>query len=332
MRKCIIIGVICVCLLSSSVNATNEVAEHALADMTAEECLEILEENGLTVPEEFQNMEELEKFVQTIAAAVEDDSAYNLVFNYDGTQQFANAIKEAVNTYYGRETQSSSTGIMPLAVYELQDSVTVGAWDDNFLFYNCYAYALGYTYLPTNSNHFWPGDLSGGGFDISGTISEWADLTEEDLKAEGYSCVYKTKSYTNVMKYEDTHAIICLRQCKGADFHYMKLDDGLWYHKPGYTHVLQYLYAPYEKDWTNEYSEYGVAHEGAITYSGTIYYFAFRESHVWISSSCISNYHSGSTHYYQFQRTCSCGVSETYWEAMSCSGPPCLMAASLMCE
>ena len=203
-----------------------------------------------------------------------------------------------------------------------------------FLEYNCYAYALFYNTSPTDSYFTpFPGYFSDPeSFDILGPIEDWVPLTVSDLKNEGYSCVVETTSYPEIMEFKNTHDIICLRKGNHPDFHFMRFDTNSWYHKPGNTHILRYLYyRPDLHDWIAEYSFEGVDYpprSDQAYYTGTICYFAFSTEHSFLEPTYTGVHnHLGVRHLYKFCTVCEhCGEAEYSWVSVSCDGPPCMLA------
>lgn len=211
------------------------------------------------------------------------------------------------------------------STYVLQDNSTVGPWLSMYEQYNCYAFVLGET-----DAFYCPGDFSGGGYRKSQSVSTWAEMTEDDLRARNNACVVVSTSYSEIMELSSSHDIICLRKSSVTNnegFHYMMYYNGTWRHKPGNTHVLRFHYLPYEVYWLSEYS-FGSGDEletgcGTQVYTGTIYYFAFGNTHQYEVEYTGENYHSGGKHYYQYAGYCPCGAYTTYYESIDCDGPPC---------
>lgn len=160
------------------------------------------------------------------------------------------------------------------------------------------------------------------------SVGEMAQLTMSDLESLNYSCRISTTSYSEIMIFLDTHAVICLRKCSTLgkeDFHYMKLSGSTWLHKPGLTQVLQLNALPSESVWFNENVINGEYQTGDRYYTGTIHYFAFRTDHNLTNAGLTgNNYHDGSLHFYEYEYVCEdCGEIYYYWESQPCSGPPC---------
>lgn len=332
--KCKLIALLLVCIvMTSNLSYAMDIddATVPLSQLTEEECLAFIVSQGLQIPEELQEYEGIGEFVKDVIVSAENNPDVVFVYNYGVTLKFANDIKEIVNNYYGVGNEHTANMRSMRIGYSLVDSETVGVWDEIFTEYNCYAYVLGYTSSPTNE-YFPPNPgyfSSPEEFAISDPVSEWAKLTVKDLKEKGYPCVYSTTSYSDIMEYENTHTIICLRKGNYPDFHYMRWEVNSWYHKPGNTHILKYLYyRPDIKDWTNEGSFRGVdmpPTEGK-SYSGTIYYFAFNYSHGDMQElgRTGNHYHSGSKHYFEYSKMCEdCGTIIEYWVSQACGGPPC---------
>lgn len=329
-RKVFALLLTCVMLVTSVPCAMGAGHTQIPLSQLTEECMAFIDSQGISVPKELQEYEGLAEFVKDVIVAVENNSDVIFAYNYVVTLNFANEIKAAVNAYYGNNNAQLSATSTSTSSYSLIDSETVGVWEEIFTEYNCYAYALGYTSSPNNS-YFAPEPgyfSSPGEFNINGPISVWADQTEEDLREKGYSCIHRTTDYTEIMEYSSGYTIICLRKGDHPDFHYMRWSINSWYHKPGNTHILRYLYyRPDLYNWTNEASfrGIGIPPTSGKYYSDTIYYFAFRTDHNLTNAGLTgNNYHDGSRHYYEYRSECEdCGASKYYWESQPCAGPPC---------
>ncbi len=217
----------------------------------------------------------------------------------------------------------------------IQDSVVLGSWNNSYLKYNCYAYALGLT------NRFYiPGYFAYGKteFDMTDTIQEIALNVKADLKSTGtnglnHKCVKMTTVYPTSIP--TGYSCICVR--KGTkyanpaetDFHFMRYSGSNWYHKPGRTQPLKYNYTPSaSRSWSNEAMLNGVYYEPTIEYTGTIYYFIYGTQHAdTVYGLTGNNYHSGNVHYYEYGYKCSnCYevIGETMWEYLPCNGNTCI--------
>lgn len=335
MKKTVLlIMFLCVVLTCSATHALGTDEDKIiLSELSEEECLIFIAEQNVRVPDELQEYERLGEFVKSIIVTVESEPNYIFTYNYQVVLDFVNEIKQCVNSYYGKSVTCEFSSRQSNGFYTLVDNETVGVWDDIFTEYNCYAYALFYNASPTDSYFApYPGYFSApNDFSILESVDTWADQTEADLVEIGYSCVYKTNSLSAIMEFSDTHTIICLRKGNHPDFHYMRWDINSWYHKPGQTHILRYLYTnPNYKNWIAEYSVQGVDYppiDDTRYYTGTIYYFAFAENHSFTGQTYTGVHnHLGTRHLYKFSSVCEhCGEIKYSWVSVSCDGPPCAL-------
>ncbi|MCL2079499.1 MAG: hypothetical protein FWH17_06600 [Oscillospiraceae bacterium] len=333
--KKIISYFVLMCMLVCSASSTN--AEFTQSDeridkrptlsaMTEAECIEFLKKNEIPIPNDFKDQDWLGEFITKTIRAVEENPAYPFAYGYAVTLDFANSIKDAVNSYYGIEeialSQLMADGIYAPTRYTLQDSTVYGSWSDTYLDYNCYGYALGRTDIAKS-----PGYFSAGSFDINLPIFSMAALVKNDLKSSSFSqnCVKLTTIRPSSVAAGET--AICIRKGHN-DFHFMKLFGSTWRHKPGRRAILQYNYLPStSRNWTNENSLYGIAYEGDTVYNSDIYYIIFKSNHNSTYKWTGEHYHSGSRHYFQYGYICNgCGeITGMSWTNVACSGPPCQM-------
>lgn len=184
----------------------------------------------------------------------------------------------------GASTQSSS--------YQLQYNTWDGVWDDNYLNYNCYSYALGKTDMARNPGNLTEQDC----VDSSGrlkSINLIQQLVYDDLVHEGNNCIRSSKN-----SFSSPGAgvnLICVRNghyigsSVETDYHFMKYDNGNWYHKPGGTAILKYKYSPnYQVPWHQEYVLFGVSNHADFVYEGDIYFFYFQENHTNITYTFVN--------------------------------------------
>lgn len=335
MKK--LFALILICILTSSLCASTFAAAPAnqitrLSELSEEACIAFIKAKGLEIPEELSDYSSLGAFVKNIIVTVENNPYHRFTINYSVAYNFANQIKNVVNQHYNISYTPEVTAFASTSEYSLQYNTVHGNWLNEYLGYNCHSYALGQTrpydgvYKPTNPGDFNP--KTKGTYNADTPVKQIADLTVSDLTYLNYSCVKYDISYSNIVNMSNTHNIICLRKCTEVgkeDFHYMKLSGSAWLHKPGNTHVLSFKYLPYAINWRNEYSYMGTVGDGDRYYTGTIYYFAFREFHS--LTSVYNNYHChlGDYHYFEYATTCRyCGeVTEVTLNRVECSGPPC---------
>lgn len=301
-----------------------------LSNCSDDELLAFLRENDIAIPDGLADSQEhLLELVRYFIAEIELNPNIEFIYNLAQLQDFAYALKFAVNDFY--DVDSS---IQPFANYGLQDS-TVYQTPSNMTSYNCYAYALG------RSSWCSPGELSGHG-DMTQTtlknksIYELAEYVKDDLQSSTLNkkCVkitYTRPSYSSLISGQSA---ICIRKGDNGngvyDYHFMKLFSGdTWRHKPGRTAILTYDYLPSNsRVWLSEGYDGSNAILGDIVYDSSIYYILFKSAHSYTHSYTGNNYHSGSKHYYEYADICT-GCSDqkantTTWSVINCSGPPCI--------
>ena len=156
---------------------------------------------------------------------------------------------------------------------------------------NCYAYAIE---KEDEVKSYQPGDFSNNTYDLETvTVAELADIIKKDLECLGKQNVVISTSCPNVNT--SNRKIICVRKGYNPtiniyDYHLMKCNNGLWYHKPGSTSILQYKYAPSSyRDWINEYYD-DIAkgcYKTDMVYSGDIYFISYYpENYNAITDTC----------------------------------------------
>ncbi|HHU56291.1 MAG TPA: hypothetical protein GXZ48_06370 [Acholeplasmataceae bacterium] len=300
---------------SNKIQANNN---FTFSNLSEEECLEFITNKGVNIPDDLTKLPSLGSFVKNCIILLEDNPNTIFSFNNIDTLNLANQIKTVILDYYNDVKEDSIT-IKTYSTYTLQDSIVYGPWNENYVHYNCYGYAINQT-----SKYVNPGYYSNKPFSILLSIYNIALLVEDDLYALGYNCVKITSIRPTTIQGDEK--VICVRK-GNIDYHFMKLSDGVWYHKPGGTAILQYKYLPTKsRIWTNEHSFRNVSYPGTTTYDSDIYYILYNQNHTITSKWTGQHYHSGKQHYYQFERICKlCGYSESKkWEYYFCPGPPCV--------
>ncbi len=165
------------------------------------------------------------------------------------------------------------------SAYSLTDSTPYGEWKDEYLKYNCYAFAINRTELPPEFEidfQYQPGDFSNQSISFNAEISTIANVVKDDLEELSYLNINVSTEINS--DYDHTIAV----RNGNSGYHFMKLsNDNNWYHKPGYTWVLKYNYMPsYNRVWTNEVMhKSGIAQAPTMTYDSTIYYISYDEPH-----------------------------------------------------
>lgn len=284
-----------------------------LSSLSEQECMDFLREQGVSIPTCFEE-DDLAPFAKRIIAKVENDPNTPFAINYWVTLEFAEAIRDAVNEYYGRDTLSLAlipTQFSTLAATVLQDSVPYGEWSDDFFKFNCYAYSIakdywldpgGLAYYEEQKDNTLAPEYSLDTLDAS----VLAGYVKDDLVTLGWSRFHIQDDPLDTDDMCSNEYVICVRS--GAlDYHFMRYYNGMWLHKPSYTQPLQYKYTPSnDREWTNESITNGVYRPYDIIYDGPIYYIRFN-SHNFTS---YTNHNTG-TH------TKYCSLCD-YFESSSC--------------
>lgn len=294
MKKmaCIILAVLLM-MISVPVTAVND-DPATLSEFSDKDFMMFFREWGIGIPEEQNMQQEWIAFVKNIVKTVErfPDAA----FPYNNTEilEFANRIKTIVNDYYdvnytakdditshvgtdgardGNSFQISVTNI-------LQDNTVDGEWQEEYLNYNCYAYAI------FRSNQVNPGFTSQA-FDHTASITEIAELVKGDLEHLGWKVLYSGETKP-VASSALCKQIICVRKDTDGsfnaagqriyDYHFMRQQpNGDWYHKPGNTNPLKYNHSPDNGlIWVSEGKrENYYFRDPSLTYESNIVYITF---------------------------------------------------------
>ena len=279
MKKVLCISYVAIMVLSLCMSASAHEEEFLyLSEMSDEELLSFLAENGLEIPVQFETEAEGLCFVRHIITVLEANIDAPLGFGYFYLQKFADQLQAAITNYYSDllvstyAREDSENNI-------LQDNTVVGVWNDSYYGYNCYAYAIGRTEWTE------PGDVLSGktydgptldSLDDPRTLAELADAAIADLEYMGYSVAEKTTICPNISVTEHER-LICIRVSYPPyrDFHFMVLEeDGYWYHKPGTTNPLRYNSQPSSSiGWVYEAYQNGIyTRNDDWVYTGLIYY------------------------------------------------------------
>ncbi len=184
-------------------------------------------------------------------------------------------------------------------------------------------------------NIYEPGDFSPYTYDHgSMDVEHMALAVKADLLSDSFNYVCVEKTLSRPAAVGSGKLAICIR--KGTiDFHLMKLiTGGVWRHKPGQTHILQYNYLPEtSRLWYAEGVYDGTVISSSEIYSGDIWYIIASPYHGTTSTELSGNhYHSGTIHYYEYATICTtCRVVlSTEWRSQVCSGPPCMPPGEIM--
>jgi len=223
---------------------------------------------------------------------------------------FTESVITAVNGYYGR-SRGTAYQKKRDEPYELIYSLVMdsnGQWvssggDYHYSYaqYNCYFYAidkpdLNYYYGGYRDPGFYSGGTDDPSYDpFNETAYNWALQAKADLEHFWCTDVVITGIAPDPLTLGPQQKLICVRLGTWddypyiTDYHYMKYNagDGFWYHKPGDSAPLRYLYEPADEAcwddirneyvWTNEGNYFGIEEESYITYFGDIYYITYTE-------------------------------------------------------
>lgn len=267
-------------------NSLNQ-QERSVLDMSESEYIDFLIANGIQIPDSVNDDIDFRYYIENIIQASHRSSRSSYL-----AQDIVDEIQALVDDYQAIVAEQKSfsdtnknTLENNLVWYNGQWSSTGGDWDDNYLNYNCYSFAIG----KTDERYRYPGQHSGVewiGYMKTYSVSQMAEFVKDDLIALG--------DYENVSVFnfepiiQPWQTLICIR--RGIfDYHFMKYDpvSGYWEHKPGPTAPLRYLYHPEDMIWVSEYSEYGVSYsvkdqldnnEIPIVYDSDIYYITYERS------------------------------------------------------
>ena len=295
-----------VAILGSSANATTN-ERTPLSTLTDEECIAFLEDSGVEIPAILDDDISWALFVRTIIEKVEANPDVQFFYSYSVIAEFASDIKSAVIDYYGIDSLNTFAYIESDEDI-LQDSERFGAWQDNFLQFNCYEYAID-TYTLEEEGWLDPGELTWVSMGNEAadyyyncyanmyTIATWV---KTDLESIGCTVNAITTTIPSVAVSGHTNLICVRKDADGIpwyydnegelhyfhDYHFMKLaSDGNWYHKPGATNLLKYKYVPSNgRDWLSEgyngsTGKYGFDED--VTYESEIYFIEYTTPHEW---------------------------------------------------
>lgn len=159
----------------------------------------------------------------------------------------------------------------------LMESTTYGEWKDEYRLFNCYAFAIN-----DYSKFYHIGELSGQDCVVNKVllpILQLADMVYDDLLSLEYECI--DVSCNTFTLPQNGQNLICVRASEALnDFHFMKYDDGAWYHKPGNTWVLKYNGTPTASiPWRSEGAVPGQILVSDDYYDSDIYFFNYKAEH-----------------------------------------------------
>ena len=287
-----------------------------LSEMSEAECISFIKDSGITLPPLYENESDWGPFIKKYIILFENNPNAPIAISYTVTADLAESIRSAVSHYYGIKTTSTP------ALYAIQqsgwlvDSELYGAWENNFITYNCYAFAVDYDVAvdPGQIKYIEDPSLNvqNYSFNIYDTsIETIVDLVIGDLQQLGHQRIYSNESYMNTSNLCTNERIICVR--KGyEDYHFMLYTTEGWLHKPGRTHILKYKYTPSDdRFWTNESVFLGNYSAGDTVYDSTIYFISY-DGHNWSYSSTGSNTHTRTCTICNHTETLNCNYRYTY--------------------
>lgn len=181
-------------------------------------------------------------------------------------------------------------------VSSLLGSTVYGAWDSQYSIYNCYGYAINEYDSCYNIGFFSNQDCWDSSYHIY-PVNRLASIVKDDLNTLGYNCVKLQQNTFSIP--QNGQSLICVRRSDDTftDFHFMKYDNGSWYHKPGTSWVLKYNGTPsasvpwyWEGRSYNDGNPYFWRSDNQY-YNGDIYFISYKAEHIY---TC--RYYSDSLH------------------------------------
>ena len=255
-----------------------------LSEMSENECLEFVKDNGVVLPDLRETESDWGSFVKRIITLVESDPDIVFGINYTVTANLAEEIRSVVNEYYGVSEQDLTE---PYAIAWLEHSEVYGTWNDEYKKYNCYAYVLGKTtifnpgafvYIQENPEDIYASRYVFNFYTYD--LGQIASIVCDDLVALGKSRITTETNQIDTSNLCTHEEIICLR-IGTDDYHFMKYTSDGWLHKPSTTQVLRYKYTPtVSRIWTNECVKNGTYYSPTLTYTSDIIFISY-DGHDW---------------------------------------------------
>ena len=266
---------------------TQPFSARELCQLSEAECLQVMREYGLQLPEtsldpaveEKMALLRVKEALQKCSEGIFDQynfgdftnvdisfSVQYLATKYD--PEVAALYKEYLQSFQTTEDTDTSMAIPGLTrdASGLQDSTAVGSWGESYGKYNCYGYAIGTNQWMT------PGSYSGSSYNVF-SVSSVKDAVIDDFNTRGYWARATTTKPSTLTYWEKA---ICVRVGDG-DYHFMKAGSlSSWGHKPGTSVPLVWNYSsPGAKYWTDEGIFSDGYYPGTHTYNSTIYYIIY---------------------------------------------------------
>lgn len=251
--------------------------------MSESECLEYIRKCGVTIPDDNADGTTWAGFVKYTIQQVEDDPYCTFSYSYSLSYRFAEEIRMAVNNYYGISAvynKASDALQQANARFVLQYSDPLGSWQSEYYNYRCYSYSI-------NAIDKWydPGEIAGitaANEDILAlSFEEQIRRVKADLAALGFHCISETTICPGYYLKGEGFQAICYRTTVGnviqKDYHFMRMDNTYWSHKPATSQPLKYKHLPYEieQGWNNERKIGSQIYEGKIFYTSEIRYIKY---------------------------------------------------------
>ena len=282
MKKLVSILLVFAVMLTLGLSAVASESDELLilSELSDEELLFFLAENGVEIPSDFHSDEECIAFVRQTVRAAEKNSNVQFFYGFKYLQNFSDAIIEAVNNYYNCYRMARLSVDL---VDGLQDNEAIDSWDEAYTVNNCYGYALGIEEWLEPGQVEWEIEDGEGNYarPLYNTVEIAAELVLADLEALGYTVTYYgTRMVAPLGGITEHERLICVRMAAAPswDYHFMVYEaDGYWYHKPGASVPLRYLHTPSSSvPWVQEgLNENGYSRNEDVQYVGTIYYFNY---------------------------------------------------------
>ena len=267
---CLLLCILLTLSFSASIYAVETRAK--LSNMSDLECLNFIKDCGVDIPDDYEDETIWAPFVKQTILQVEENPHCIFLYSYTVTERFAEDIREVVNNYYCITTNTLSTLSAQTnnSRYVLEKSTPIGTWSAVYINYNCYAYGVEHTNDRYNPGEIY--DMLDYTFSLSNSDQANFDLIRMDLLYLGYHCIVFNPNNISYSKWYDGYRTICYR-FSTYDYHFMRMDNNCWTHKPGKSQPLQFNYWPSDAPrWSNEGIYNGVAMDDTVEYTTPVKY------------------------------------------------------------
>lgn len=300
MKKVLCASIVCILIAVTSIFVfANDAGLISLGELSDTELLDFLGTSNVEIPVIYENPLDCVPFVRVVIERIETGDDTEILYENYALMKFAGDIERAAYAYYGNES------IVPYLTSPdniILDSVVYGDWENEYIDYNGYGYAIGVEawILPGISSWLMQGEpvetYHCNGYASMSTIANWV---YSDL--EYYGNVVNSVSATMPTAQTGEHTqIIAIRKDLDERYmlnslgrweynhaiHVMRLDeDGNWYHKPDATNPLRYKYIP-----TNDRAWIYEGYDGSsdiyfryedIAYESEVYFIQYTTPHEW---------------------------------------------------